>query len=146
VARHFNIGQAESLLVELSPELRRALTIKAELDKIASGLEAVSRRVSMSGGALVNRDELVQAKAKGEALAARLKEIIESVHGSGCLIKDLDSGLVDFPTLFQGREVYLCWKLGEEGIHFWHEVADGFRGRKPIDQELLDNHRGDPPS
>jgi hypothetical protein len=50
---------------------------------------------------------------------------------------------VDFPTLFRGVEVYLCWKLGESGIEFWHGVDEGFRGRKPIDQDFLDHHEGD---
>jgi hypothetical protein len=58
-------------------------------------------------------------------------------------VKDLDIGLVDFPTTFNGVEVYLCWKLGEPGIEFWHGVEEGFRGRKPIDREFLENHRGD---
>ena len=51
--------------------------------------------------------------------------------------------LVDFPTLFKGVEVYLCWKLGEPAIDFWHGIDEGFRGRKPIDKEFLDHHRGD---
>ena len=62
------------------------------------------------------------------------------------LVKDLDSGLIDFPTLFRGDEVYLCWKLGESGIGFWHKIEDGFPGRKPIDQDFKDNHRGEIPN
>jgi len=50
---------------------------------------------------------------------------------------------VDFPTLLRGDEVYLCWRLGEPCIGFWHGVDEGFRGRKPVDRDFLDNHRGD---
>ena len=57
---------------------------------------------------------------------------MEQVQSFGCLIKDLDVGLIDFPTLYRGEEVYLCWKLGEDGIEFWHGVSEGFRGRKKI--------------
>ena len=64
-------------------------------------------------------------------------------HETGCLVKDLDKGLVDFPTLFRGEEVYLCWKMDEPAIQFWHSVEEGFSGRKQIDQEFRDNHRGD---
>ena len=60
----------------------------------------------------------------------------------GCLIKDLDIGLIDFPTTYRGEEVYLCWKLGEPGIEYWHGVDEGFRGRKPIDQDFLDTPPG----
>jgi hypothetical protein len=61
----------------------------------------------------------------------------------GVLVKDLDIGLIDFLTHYQGREVCLCWKLGEERIRFWHGTGEGFAGRKPIDGEFLENHRGD---
>jgi hypothetical protein len=54
--------------------------------------------------------------------------------------------LIDFPALYQGREVLLCWKLGEDRIAFWHGVDEGFRGRKPIDDEFRENHRGDSPN
>ena len=73
----------------------------------------------------------------------RLREAIEQMQELGCVIKDLDTGLLDFPTLFRGKEVYLCWKLGEPSIGFWHGVDEGFRGRKPIDQDFLDHHEGD---
>jgi hypothetical protein len=58
-------------------------------------------------------------------------------------VKDLELGLLDFPTLYRGKEVCLCWRLGEPEIAFWHEVDEGYKGRKPIDQAFLENHRGD---
>ena len=58
-------------------------------------------------------------------------------------MKDLDVGLVDFPTLFRGEEVYLCWRMDEDDIDHWHGVNEGFAGRKPIDKHFVDNHRGD---
>jgi hypothetical protein len=68
---------------------------------------------------------------------------VEEVQEMGCLVKDLDMGLVDFPTTFRGEEVYLCWKLGEEEIAFWHGVDEGFRGRKAIDRDFRAHHQGD---
>jgi hypothetical protein len=56
------------------------------------------------------------------------------------VVKDLDTGLLDFPTLYQGREVYLCWRLGESQINYWHGVDEGFAGRKAIDDDFLANH------
>jgi hypothetical protein len=69
---------------------------------------------------------------------------VEKIHETGCIVKDLDKGLVDFPTLFRGEEVYLCWKMDEPAIEFWHRIEDGFAGRTAIDQEFRDNHKGDP--
>lgn len=60
----------------------------------------------------------------------------------GCEIKDLNSGVLDFRTLYKGEEVYLCWELGESGISHWHGLQEGFAGRKPVDEEFRRNHRG----
>jgi Uncharacterized conserved protein len=63
----------------------------------------------------------------------RLDELIHSVQDMGAIIKDVNTGLLDFPALKDGREVYLCWKYGEQDIAFWHEIEEGFAGRHSID-------------
>jgi hypothetical protein len=63
----------------------------------------------------------------------QLDALVHSVLELGVLIKDINTGLLDFPALREGREVYLCWQLGEGEIAFWHEVDTGFAGRQPID-------------
>ncbi len=57
---------------------------------------------------------------------------LERLQKYGCIVKDLDTGLVDFLALFEGREVFLCWQLGESTIRHWHEVDEGFAGRQQI--------------
>lgn len=81
--------------------------------------------------------ELLNVRARRDASVTALRQTIESIQDMGCLIKDLDTGLVDFPTLYRGQEVLLCWKLGEAEIGWWHGMDDGFAGRKPIDAEFL---------
>jgi hypothetical protein len=81
-------------------------------------------------------------KQRRERAAIGIKEELEKIQEIGCVVKDLDVGLVDFPTLYRKEEVYLCWKFGEQEITYWHAVSDGFRGRKAIDEEFLANHRG----
>ena len=144
MARHFTLDEAEALLPEVERSIRRAVDLKAEYSEAEQQIGAVARRIAMSGGALVNRQEMVELKARRDIDAARLKEAIEEIEQYGCLVKDLDTGLVDFPTLLRGETVLLCWKLGEPAIRFWHGAEEGFRGRKPIDREFLDNHKGDP--
>ncbi len=63
----------------------------------------------------------------------RLDALIHSIQDLGILIKDINTGLIDFPAIKDNHEVYLCWKYGEEDIQFWHEIDDGFAGRQPID-------------
>jgi hypothetical protein len=93
----------------------------------------------------VDRDRALAARERRETAGRRLKAILEEVQTVGCVVKDLDIGLVDFPTLLDGVEVCLCWKLGEPRIEYWHGLEEGFRGRKPIDENFLKHHHGDPP-
>ena len=91
----------------------------------------------------MDRKRALDHKSQRDTAALRLREAIEGVQETGCLIKDLDIGLIDFLTRYHGQDVCLCWKLGEDHIRFWHGMEEGFRGRKPIDEEFLQNHRGD---
>jgi len=123
--------------------LRDALMLKTEYEECEQALQAFNERIMLMGGMVVDRQHALELRNRRETAAGRLRAVLEEVQETGCLIKDLDIGLVDFPTLFRGTEVYLCWKLGETAIEFWHGVDEGFRGRKPIDQDFLDHHQGD---
>ena len=143
MSRRFTLEEAESLLPEIEKSIREAIASKSELEQAETGLQAINQRVIMLGGVLVDRSAVYQNRLRRDQSAERLKAAIQKIQESGCLIKDLDVGLVDFPTLFRGDEVYLCWKLGETGISFWHGTQEGFAGRKPIDAEFREQHRGD---
>lgn len=65
--------------------------------------------------------------------AARLNDLINEVNAIGCVVKDWEAGMVDFRTVHDGREVLLCWKLGEDRIRHWHEANAGASARRPID-------------
>jgi hypothetical protein len=144
--RRFSLPQAESLLPDVERAIRAAIQCKQQYRDAEHDLAAYLQRVMVSGGMLVDRHAVVQRRSLRDQTKERLQEAVEAVHEYGCLVKDLDIGLIDFPTLYRGQEVYLCWKLGETGIHFWHGVDEGFGGRKPIDEEFLENHRGDSPN
>ncbi len=138
--RYFTLREAEALLPELQERLRQTLADKALLEEIEGRLRGTAERVMLAGGARVDRAKVAEDLKLREGLAGRLKERIQEIEGRGCLLKDLDIGLLDFPTLFRGEEVYLCWKLGESRIGFWHAVSAGFAGRKAIDEEFLAGH------
>lgn len=144
--KFFTLQQAEKILSDVEPAIREAISAKAEYERAESEWQNVSERVSVLGGMRVDRARMMQQKNQREAAARAFQQAVEKVHKFGCLVKDLDIGLIDFPTLFQGEEVYLCWKLGERGIQFWHGVSEGFRGRKPIDSRFLQHHRGELPN
>ncbi|HVX65048.1 MAG TPA: DUF2203 domain-containing protein [Bryobacteraceae bacterium] len=140
--RYFTLAEAQAALGQLEAWLREATELKAALDDAEGEFHAEAERIRITGGAVARRETVVDVLRRREAAAARLRAVIESIQASGCLVKDLDAGLLDFPTLLRDREVYLCWKLGEPEIAFWHGIEEGFRGRKPIEQDFLDHHRG----
>jgi len=144
--RFFTLQQAEQLLPEVESAIRDAITLKSQYQQAESEWQDFARRVTMLGGVLVDHSKVREQKNQRESVALRLKEVIERIHDFGCVVKDLDIGLIDFPTQLHGEEVYLCWKLGESGIQFWHGVHEGFRGRKPIDQDFLQHHSGEVPN
>ena len=144
--RFFTLEQAEKVLPDVDSALRRIMSLKAEYEVLQSEWQSFSERLVATGGMRVDRSRVMERKNSREEAALALKQAVDKVHEFGCVVKDLDIGLIDFPTLFHGEEVYLCWKLGEVGIRFWHGVNEGFRGRKPIDSGFLEHHRGELPN
>ena len=141
--RYFTLNEAQQALPALETLLSNALNQKKKLDEVESVLGDIRQRVMAAGGVLPDFEELSRLKSGKDACLASLREAVTDIQNIGCLVKDLDTGLVDFPTLFRGQEVYLCWKMGEPEIRFWHGVNEGFAGRKPIDADFLQHHEGD---
>ena len=141
--RFFSLPEAENLLPEIERLVRNLIQAKQDYSSGDSELDAIKQRITLIGGMVINRERVIAARTKRDSAARVLKSVVEKIAELGCQIKDLETGLIDFPTLYKDREVYLCWKLGESGISFWHYVEDGFRGRQAIDREFLENHRGD---
>lgn len=84
------------------------------------------------GKGLITRDQLEEEQAAWERDAERLQECIGELNDLGVEMKDLFIGLVDFPGLMDGREICLCWKLGEPRLDWWHETNAGFAGRQQL--------------
>jgi hypothetical protein len=141
--RYFTRDQAERLLPKIEKVIREAVFLKAEFQENDEILRNTTQEIMMRGGMNMDRERMLKVRERRDAAATKLEAALESIQEEGCQVKDLDIGLLDFPTLYHGREVLLCWRLGEEGIHYWHGVEEGFRGRKPIDDEFLKEHTGD---
>jgi hypothetical protein len=133
----FNLGRAESLLPQLEQLLKVALEEKQRLSRFGKELAQQLESIIVLGGSRVNPERFARSKQGKEESAARLRQAAQEIEGLGCLLKDLDIGLVDFPCRLGEQEVYLCWKLGEPHIQFWHHVEEGFAGRKPLDAETI---------
>lgn len=143
--RYFNLLEAEALLPKVQQLLQQIRDYKTIYESSDGELNQIAQRVALTGGMVPPRERVLELRGQKETSARGLKRCLEQFAEIGCLVKDLDTGLIDFPTLYRGREVYLCWKSGENGITFWHRVEDGFAGRKPIDSDFLAHHKGDSP-
>jgi hypothetical protein len=143
VPRYFNLLEAEALLPKVKRILEQLRNYKASYETSNAELNQIAQRVALAGGMVPPRDRVLALRSEKDAAARGLKQSVEQFEQIGCLLKDLETGLIDFPTQYRGKEVYLCWQSGEPGITFWHHVEDGFRGRKPIDGDFLSNHKGD---
>ena len=143
MARFFTLLEAETLLPEIERLLRSIIEVKQHYEAAASELNAITQRITLTGGMNAPRERLARIRARKDASAGALKSAVERLEEIGVLLKDVDTGLIDFPTLYRGKEVYLCWKLGETGIAFWHHVEDGFRGRRAIDSDFISHHRSE---
>jgi hypothetical protein len=142
----FTLEEARQCLPELERVVRAAVQAKGYYDQSDESLQNLLQRITMSGGILVDRFAVETIKSTRHSNGERMKSAVEEIQEMGCLIKDLDTGLVDFPTLLRGEEVYLCWRLGETDISFWHGVHEGVAGRRAIDQVFIDNHQGSEPN
>jgi hypothetical protein len=131
--KYFDRHEAEELLPAIEQFLEEARKQKQALDSITADISNASLRIMMLGGSLPPFAELNHKKAQREKIAEQLSRTVEEIQQTGCVVKDLDTGLVDFPSLRRGEKVYLCWKLGEERIGYWHGIEEGFAGRKPLD-------------
>ena len=140
--RFFTLLEAEGFLPEVERLLRSSIQAKQDYEAGDAELSQIAQRITLMGGVLVRREDVVASRTRKDSSARVLKAAIERIQEIGCQVKDLETGLIDFPTLYRDQEVYLCWKLGESSISFWHHIEDGFRGRQPINSEFLANHRG----
>jgi hypothetical protein len=128
--RYFSRDEANDLLPFLRQLLPAIAEKKRELDAHREALAGVSSRSRGNGHALEATVQHHEQEYK--RLAAELQQMVERVQAAGCEVKDLEVGLIDFPSLREGRVVYLCWRLGEPEVAWWHELDTGFAGRQPL--------------
>jgi hypothetical protein len=135
--RLFTVDEANSLLPSLEPLVRRLMESRDHLRTHQAVLEKFRAQASGNGGSYLG-GQYAEAKQEIERLAAELQEGIQEIEAMGCVVKDLELGLVDFPARRGREQVYLCWRLGEPRIAYWHGLEEGFAGRKPLGDTSTD--------
>lgn len=125
--RFFTVQEANELIPFLTGRLRELREAYTELKDTSEKTAPSLQEVVMSGGMPVHN--------RYYCLVSRVQTVASEIGDQGCHVKDLETGLVDFPTIWEGREVFLCWKLGENEVGHWHEIDAGFAGRQPLKGE-----------
>ena len=129
----FSLSEAERARRELEPLLVDAMEGRRQMADLEDSLSAIANRIQIMGGMTLDYDVAARMRADLNKIVARVKDALDRIQATGCIVKDLDTGLVDFPSLIRNQEVYLCWRLGEDRIRFYHGHNEGFAGRKPLD-------------
>ena len=129
--RLFTIDEAEALLPSLREAVLAMQRCKQEVDALREALAAAAEH-STGNGHVKNQDELAAKRRRAEALVEELNGHLGTINAQGVEMKDVEMGLLDFPSDRDGRVVYLCWKLGEDRIAWWHETDAGYAARQPL--------------
>jgi hypothetical protein len=129
--RFFTVEEANALLETVRPLAEEMVAQRRALAHALARRERLEGKVRTNGGG-ISAHEPGELHATIEDAGAAVARCVEQLHALGVLVKDVDSGLVDFPALRDGDEVLLCWRLGEPDIRYWHGLEEGFAGRKEL--------------
>jgi hypothetical protein len=132
----FTLEEAQSLLPLMESLLKRATESKLAAQEVESRINKLGRRIYLAGGMRVNVADAGRDRTELEDHLQRVKESIAEIDAIGVQVKDIESGLLDFPCRVDDQVVLLCWRMGETSIEHWHTMEDGFRGRRPLDERF----------
>ena len=121
----FTLDEANALVPWLEETFQRLELVRQEYITLQERLSELAKSSRSA-------DETSELAASAELLARQIEEGVEEILDRGIIVRDVSTGLVDFPSQREGREVYLCWIGGEERIDFWHETNQGFAHREPL--------------
>ena len=121
-SRYFTLEEARAALPEVVSKLEAVQRIRGELSELAAEMEG------MGGG---DGDEK-PARLRLREQLSRVTLLVEELSATGILVRNLETGLIDFPSRSGDDDIFLCYQLGEVDIRYWHHVYDGFAGRKPL--------------
>jgi hypothetical protein len=134
----FSVDEANRTIAELKPELERLSAIKREFDRAQGRIDVLT--LAVAGAAPGNPDaiDLRRLLERRGELGEELSRGIQRIQRRGCLLKDVEKGLVDFYAISGDRLVFLCWQLGEPEVSHWHTLEGGYSRREPIDRSELE--------
>jgi hypothetical protein len=128
----FTPAEANSALTEVRPVAERLVAVRKRMRELERTQRDLVTAIGGNGGGYAAGD-LNEAQTELLGLADAAVAFVDRLDELGVQVKDLDTGLLDFPALHDGAEIELCWQVGEDAVAHWHGIGEGFAGRKPID-------------
>jgi hypothetical protein len=132
MTRFFDIDAANEALVEVGPLLATLSDQRAELIRLRDRALATHSAASGGGTAPDDREETQTIRLRMQGIIDQMAAAVARIDALGITLRDIEQGLIDFPALTGGRQVWLCWQLGESDVAFWHELETGFGSRRPL--------------
>ncbi len=132
----FTLDEAQSLLPVLESLLKRAIESKNAADQVESDLADLAQRIYLAGGMYIDAAQVAKQRTEMDVHLQRMRETIAEIDAIGVQVKDIETGLLDFPCRIDDEVVLLCWRMGEPSIEHWHTVESGFKGRQPVDERF----------
>jgi hypothetical protein len=132
--RHFTPREANDELAHIRPLVEELVARRRQQQRLAELRFERAVKIAGNGGGLDPRAVHEENEAEQRA-RVEIARCVNEIHGRGAIVKDIDTGLVDFPAMRAGEEILLCWRLGEDEITHWHSLEEGFAGRKRLDPE-----------
>ena len=133
MSKTFTLNEAQTLLPVVEALLRKAQAAAVEAGEHEREMQQLGHRIFLSGGMHVDVSAAARRRAEREKAVQEAKDTLAEIDSIGVQVKDLEDGLLDFPSVMDGKPILLCWKLGEPTIAHWHTEEEGFEGRKPLD-------------
>jgi hypothetical protein len=129
----FSVEEANDLVGALQLEFGRVAQVRSELQPLVASMGGAEVAVAiLQDGSAAPEGREVDA-ARLQRLAGEITAAVERINEMGCLVKDLEQGLVDFYSLRDDEPIFLCWQFGEPAVSHWHPVDEGFASRQPIE-------------
>ena len=128
--RHFTVDEANALLPMLTQVLEDMQGLGRRMREAVEAVHTFEHRAVQNGHS--PRRVPFEREHDLSAIRTEMEQRLEYLHAIGVHLKDIENGILDFPTRMHGHDVYLCWRLGEERIAYWHEIEGGFAGRRPL--------------
>ncbi len=126
MAEYFTVASANAILDKVRTRYKTAMSIRQEIKRLEAAMQA-----SLMEDSKLKHYVTIKQNLNAKMLA--YYDAMEELEGTGVMVKSMDEGLLDFPAERFGEDIWLCWKVGEDSVKFWHEKHTGFMGRKPIE-------------